>query len=141
MANNPRVLLYPTESFPAALENLIDQYRDSFRTVRVSQLHPEIKSEIAGVLTHGPCKLDGAFMDSLPKLRVISSVGVGFNHIDVSAASVRNIRVGNTPRVLDDTTADHAFAILMASARNIVQGDRVAKCPGTTTVCTGYSCF
>ena len=59
-------------------------------------------------------------MDSPPKLRVISSVGVGYNHIDVSAASVCNIRVGNTPRVQDDATADHAFAILMASARNIV---------------------
>ena len=68
-------------------------------------------------------------MDCPPKLLVISSVGVGYNHIDVSAASVCNIRVGNTPRVQDDTTADHAFAILMASARSVVQGTVLQSVP------------
>ena len=68
-------------------------------------------------------------MDCPPKLRVISSVGVGYNHIDVSAASVCNIRVGNTPRVQDDTTADHAFAILMASACSVVQGTVLQSVP------------
>ena len=77
MAARPLVLLYPTEAFPSALEKLIHRYKDSFATVRVSQINPELESKIEGVLSHGSCKIDGAFMDSLPHLRVISSVGVG----------------------------------------------------------------
>ena len=80
-------------------------------------------------------------MDCPPKLRVISSVGVGYNHIDVSAASVCNIRVGNTPRVQDDTTADHCICNLDGIRLQCCAGDRVAECSDTITLCAGYSCF
>ncbi len=61
-------------------------------------------------------------MDAAPKLRVISNYAVGFDNIEVEEATKRGIIVGNTPGVLTDTTADFAFALLMAAARRVVEG-------------------
>ncbi len=60
-------------------------------------------------------------------LRVISTYAVGFDNIDVDFASKRQIPVGNTPGVLTETTADLAFALIMAAARRIVEGARFAR--------------
>jgi len=66
-------------------------------------------------------------MDMMPKLKVVSNFGVGVDHIDLQAASERNILVGNTPNVLDGATADLTFALLLAAARNITQGNDFAR--------------
>src|SRR5262249_54225072 len=66
-------------------------------------------------------KMDGKLMDACPKLRVVSNMAVGFDNIDVPAATMRGILAGNTPGVLTETTADFAFALLMAAARRIVE--------------------
>lgn len=76
----------------------------------------------AGVLTLLTEKVDGEFMDAAgPSLRVISNFAVGFNNIDVAEATRRGIRVGNTPGVLTDATADMAFALLISAGRRIVE--------------------
>src|SRR5215208_3818304 len=63
-------------------------------------------------------KIDGEVMDEAgPQLKVISNHAVGFDNIDVNAATARKIPVGNTPDVLTDATADFAFALMMAVAR------------------------
>jgi glyoxylate reductase len=62
-----------------------------------------------------------------PGLRVISNYAVGFDNVDVGAATRRGIPVGNTPGVLTDTTADFAFALLMAAARRVVEGDNFTR--------------
>ena len=80
-----------------------------------------------GLLTYGHPIINGAFMDRMPNLKVISNFGVGVDHIDLSAAKQRGIPVGNTPNMLDGATADMTFAMLMAAARNIVIGDRFAR--------------
>src|SRR6478672_10769524 len=67
-------------------------------------------------------KIDGELMDTCPRLRVVSNYAVGFDNLDIPAASSRGILMGNTPGVLTETTADFAFALLMASARRIVEG-------------------
>jgi glyoxylate reductase len=67
-------------------------------------------------------RIDPELMDACPKLRVVSNMAVGFDNIDIPAASERGILVGNTPGVLTETTADFAFALLMAAARRIVEG-------------------
>ncbi|MEP7287311.1 MAG: D-glycerate dehydrogenase [Chloroflexota bacterium] len=72
-------------------------------------------------------RIDAAFMDAVPGLKVISQVAVGVNNIDLAAAKSRGIPVGNTPGVLTDSTADMAFALLMAATRNIVPGAAYAK--------------
>ncbi|MBT3480472.1 MAG: D-glycerate dehydrogenase [Opitutales bacterium] len=63
-------------------------------------------------------------MDSNPGLKVIANFGVGYNHIDVAAATARGIAVTNTPGVLTNTTADIAWALLMDVARRVSEGDR-----------------
>jgi glyoxylate reductase len=70
-------------------------------------------------------KIDGDVMDEAgTQLKVISNHAVGFDNIDVSAATARKIPVGNTPGVLTDATADFAFALLMAVARRIPEAER-----------------
>ncbi len=66
--------------------------------------------------------IDAALMDAAPRLKVISNFAVGYDNIDVAAATRRGLPVGNTPGVLTETTADCAFALLMAAARRIVEG-------------------
>jgi len=73
-------------------------------------------------------RIDAAVIDALgPQAKVISQMAVGFDNIDVAAATARGIPVGNTPGVLTDTTADFAFALLMAAARRVVEGDRFTR--------------
>jgi glyoxylate reductase len=66
-------------------------------------------------------------LDSAPKLRVVSTMSVGYDHIDVTACRKRGILLGNTPGVLDEATADLAFALMMASARRIAEADRFVR--------------
>ena len=72
-------------------------------------------------------RIDGPVMDAAPKLRVISNMAVGFDNIDVREATKRKIMVCNTPGVLTETTADFAFALLLAAARRIAEGERNVK--------------
>ncbi len=67
-------------------------------------------------------RIDAAIMDTAPDLKVISQCAVGFDNIDIPAATARSIVVGNTPGVLTDATADFAFALLMSAARRVVEG-------------------
>jgi glyoxylate reductase len=91
--------------------------------------HRAEASSIAGIYTYGHPRVDAHLLDRLPSVRVVSNFGVGVDHIDVSAASVRRIAVGNTPGILDGATADLAFALLLAAGRRIVEGDRYARGP------------
>jgi glyoxylate reductase len=69
-------------------------------------------------------RIDAEVMDAAgPQLKVISNCAVGYDNIRVAEATRRGIPVGNTPGVLTDTTADFAFALLMAAARRVVEGD------------------
>jgi glyoxylate reductase len=72
-------------------------------------------------------RVDAALLDAAPKLKVVSNFAVGFNNIDVPAATARGICVGNTPGALTDATADLAFALLLAAARRVVEGVLDAK--------------
>jgi len=67
-------------------------------------------------------RIDADLLDAAPRLKVISNFAVGFNNIDVPAATARGIAVGNTPGVLTDATADMAFCLLIAAARLVVRG-------------------
>lgn len=75
-----------------------------------------------GLVTLLTDRIDAALLDAAPRLKVVSNFAVGFNNIDIAAATERGIAVGNTPGVLTDATADLAFALLIAAARRIVDG-------------------
>ena len=78
---------------------------------------------IDGLLCLLTDRIDGEAMDAAgPGLRVISNHAVGYDNVDLAAATARGIPVGNTPGILTETTADFAFALLMAAARRVVEG-------------------
>lgn len=83
---------------------------------------------VEGILSLLTDKIDGEVMDAAgPQLKVVSNQAVGFDNIDVAAATQRGIPVGNTPDVLTDATADFAFALMMAAGRRIVEGERYVR--------------
>ncbi len=69
-------------------------------------------------------RIDKELIMKAPNLKVIANYGVGFNHIDIDSASEHHILVANTPGVLTDATADLAIALILASGRRLVEGDR-----------------
>ena len=91
----------------------------------------ELKKEAAGaagILSLLTDRIDAAVMDAAGSgLKVISNYAVGYDNIDLSEAARRGIAVGNTPGVLTEATADHSFALLMAAARRVAEGDRQVR--------------
>ena len=81
----------------------------------------------AGAMSTVMDRIDDAVLAQCPDLKVISNIGVGYNNIDVPACTRRRIRVTNTPGVLDETTADLTWALLMAAARRIAEGDAYVR--------------
>ncbi len=72
-------------------------------------------------------KLDAEVFDAGPKLKMLAQMAVGYDNIDVNEATKRGIYVTNTPEVLTDTTADFAFALLMATARRVAEADKYVR--------------
>ena len=66
-------------------------------------------------------KIDAALIARAPQLKVVANIAVGYNNIDVPACTARGIKVTNTPGVLDDSTADLAFALMLSTARRITE--------------------
>lgn len=88
-----------------------------------SAILPPIADKIPpldGLMTYGHEPVTAEMFDTSPNLKVVSVVGVGYDHVDEAAARERGIALGHTPGVLSDTTADMTWALLLASARNVV---------------------
>jgi glyoxylate reductase len=129
MASKPKVFV--TRRIPAAGLDRICQECDA--EVWPEQLPPPydlIRHNLAdcdGLVSLLTDRIDAALMDAAPRLRVVSNYAVGFNNIDVAAATARGIAVGNTPGVLTDATADMAFCLLIAAARRLVESVNYAE--------------
>jgi len=81
-----------------------------------------------GVMTLLTDRVDAEFLDRAgPQLKVVSNYAVGFDNVDVAECTSRGIPVGNTPGVLTETTADLAFALMMAAGRRVAEGDRYVR--------------
>jgi glyoxylate reductase len=96
--------------------------------------HPLPKAELVarlkgkdGLICHIISAIDEEVLGASPNLKVVANVAVGYNNIDVAAARRRGIIVTNTPDVLTETTADFAWALLMAAARRTVEADHYAR--------------
>ena len=82
----------------------------------------------SGVLSTATEKMDGEVMDAAGEgLKVVANMAVGYDNIDVGAARERGIVVTNTPGVLDETTADVAFMLMLAAARRLGEGERLLR--------------
>jgi len=93
--------------------------------------HPMERSEIfsrlpgkQGFLCMITDTVDAELLERAPQLKMIANYGVGYNNIDLEAATARGIPVSNTPDVLTDATADTALTLMLACARRIIEGDR-----------------
>jgi glyoxylate reductase len=124
MAAKPKVFV--TRIIPEAGLALIRDVCDA--EIWPEQLPPSVEilrskvAQVEGLVSLLTDKIDADLLDRAPRLKVVSNYAVGFNNIDIKACTERGIRVGNTPGVLTDATADMAFALLIAAARQIVQG-------------------
>lgn len=111
--------------YPEAIELLKQHaevdYVDSDDGLSAEELSRRIQGKQA-VVSQLTDRFDAGVIESLEGVRSISNVAVGFDNIDVAAATRKGILVTNTPDVLTDTTADFAFALLMAAARRVVEG-------------------
>jgi lactate dehydrogenase-like 2-hydroxyacid dehydrogenase len=88
----------------------------------------EIAGRVRGVAAGGgPNRVDAALFDALPKLQIISSFGVGYDHVDAAEAGRRGLIVTNTPDVLTDEVADLAIGLLLATVRQLPQVDRYLR--------------
>ena len=84
-------------------------------------------NDVDGLICFPYDKIDREIIDAAKDLKVISTFSVGFDHIDIRYAIRRQIRIGYTPDVLTDTTADLTFGIMIDLLRRITEGDRVIR--------------
>ena len=90
----------------------------------IASIAPRVRA-IAAVAGHGP--VDSAIMSRFPKLEIVSSFGVGYDHIEAKWASQHGIVVTNTPDVLNEEVADTALGLLLATVRHLPQAERYLR--------------
>lgn len=105
LKENGDVYVWNSEEEPIPYETLIEEIKDA-----------------AGLFTNVGDRIDKELLDQAPKLKVISTMAVGYDNIDVREAARRKILIGHTPGVLTETTADLTFTLLMSTARRVVEG-------------------
>jgi glyoxylate reductase len=85
------------------------------------------KGDFAGIVPLPSRWVGGTELKHLPKLKVIANFAVGFDNVDLVAAEMRGVAVTNTPDVLTDACADLTWALILACARRVVEGDRLVR--------------
>lgn len=120
-----------TGKLPQEAIDLLEKHHEVTLNSREQPMsRQDISGQIAdkeGLLCMITDKIDDELLAQAPQLRMIANYGVGFDHIDLDAATKRGIRVANTPGVLSDATADLAFALMLAVARRVIEGDRMTR--------------
>jgi len=101
-------------------------YNDSLAALSKPELIARLRGK-DGLICHIISSIDDEVLAAAPTVKVVANVAVGYNNIDVAAAHRRGVVVTNTPDVLTETTADFAWALLMATARRVVEADRFAR--------------
>jgi len=123
--------VYATHSLFAAARQILEEscdveyWTDPERPPREEVLRRvKDKEGLVCLLTE---KINEEFLQAAPKLRIAANVAVGFDNIDVAACTKRGVAATNTPGVLDETTADFAWTLLMAVARRLAEGEALAR--------------
>src|SRR4051812_39308923 len=123
--------VFVTRRIPGdALERLAAEHRVEIWEGRLQPSHAKLLEkarDVEGLLCLLTDRIDRHVIACCEKLRVISNYAVGVDNVDIEAATERGIPVGFTPDVLTEATADATFALLLASARRVVEGDRVVR--------------
>lgn len=113
-----------------ALKELKKKYQIEIHTGKIPIPKNILKNKIKtidGLICFPYDKIDDKIIDLSTNLKVISTFSVGFDHIDINHAKKKKIRVGYTPKVLTDATADLAFALMIDLVRRVSEGDRIIR--------------
>ena len=116
--------------FPEVVAALAERFEVEHNAADRPWVGEELAARLAGAagaMTTVMDRLDAPLLERCPALRVVSNIAVGYNNVDVGACTRLGIRVTNTPGVLDDTTADLTWALLMAAARRIAEADAYVR--------------
>jgi glyoxylate reductase len=116
----------PSESRRLIPPDITVDYNDGGQPLPKAELIKRLQGK-AGLICHIISTVDDEVLAAAPDLKIVANVAVGYNNIDVAAATRRGVVVTNTPDVLTETTADFAFTLLMAAARRVVEADRYAR--------------
>lgn len=124
-----------------ALKKLKKKYHIEVHSGKIpipkSKLRSKIR-QIEGLICFPYDKIDKELIDLAENLKVISTYSVGFDHIDINHAKKNKIRVGYTPEVLTDATADLAFSLMIDVLRRVSEGDRVIRSGKWTEIYGAY---
>jgi lactate dehydrogenase-like 2-hydroxyacid dehydrogenase len=93
----------------------------------LGRISPDVAARIRGVAVTGLVQADAAMLAKFPKTEIVSSFGVGYDHIDFKYAAGHNIIVTNTPDVLTEEVADTALGLLIATLREFIKADRYLR--------------
>lgn len=129
MPDKPKVFLtreLPPDSMAMLREQADLTMNNEDRVLSKDEIMSGIE-DVDGLLCLLTDSIDDEILAANANLKVVANFAVGFNNIDVAAATRRGIRVTNTPGVLTETTADMAFALLMNAARRVCEGDRFVR--------------
>ena len=125
----PRVLV-TRHVYPAAIsilqERCVVDYQDTYDVMTEAQLTRKLALADA-VVCQLTDPMTSAVVAAAPRLKVISQVAVGYDNVDVAAATARGVLVTNTPGVLTEATADLTFALLLAAARRLPEAERFLR--------------
>jgi lactate dehydrogenase-like 2-hydroxyacid dehydrogenase len=99
----------------------------------LGRLAPDVAARIRGIAVTGLVQADAAMLAKFPKTEIVSSFGVGYDHIDSKYAAEHNIIVCNTPDVLTEEVADTALGLLIATVREFIKADRYLRAGHWTT--------
>ncbi len=92
----------------------------------------EAVADAGGLICLLTDRVDAELLAAAPRLRIVANFAVGYDNVNVAACTARGVAVTNTPDVLTDATADFAFALLLAAARRLVEGDALVRGGGWT---------
>ena len=113
--------------FPEVIERLAAHFTIDYHAADAALPPAELAARLAGkqgALVMLSDRIDAATLAAAPGLRAVCNVAVGYNNLDLEALTRAGVMATNTPGVLDDTTADTAWALLLASARRVVAADK-----------------
>lgn len=129
MTPKPRILV-ARAIFPEVLEQLGQRFEveananDDLWSPTEFAAHLRDKD---GVLTTGSERIDAALLAACPRLRIVANMAVGYNNFDLAAMDAAGVQGTNAPGVLTETTADFGFALLLATARRVTEGERYLR--------------
>ncbi|XP_054840995.1 probable 2-ketogluconate reductase isoform X2 [Eublepharis macularius] len=131
----PGVLIFEIGGAAGILESHVEFLKTHFNLITMKEfqkskeeLHEKIKSIF---VFDGRPLIDRQLLESLPNLKVVGNSGVGVNHLDLKLISSFGAKITNTPHAVSDSTADIGMALMLASARRLVEGCHIAMSPQT----------